>query len=216
MVMGAPILNDKECKPCEIEVGGAALIIFVRNPVLGKVKTRLAATVGDEKALAIYQYLLDHTKKITEHLNCAKFIFYAGSIHENDLWNGYLKRLQKGHDLGEKMQHAFEELFNEKYKNICIIGSDCSELTQSIICEAFNSLQINETVIGPAADGGYYLLGMQHPMKKLFANKSWSTDTVYKDTLHDIEMNNYSVYTLPVLNDVDEEKDISIQITGLK
>ena len=73
-----------------------ALIIFVRNPVLGKVKTRLAATMGNEKALAVYLSLLNHTKKITENLPVTKYVFYADEINENDLWNGFEKKLQTG------------------------------------------------------------------------------------------------------------------------
>ena len=84
-----------------------ALIIFVRNPVLGKVKTRLAASIGEEKALLIYVHLLKHTKEITQNITATKFVFYADHINEDDIWNGYEKRSQQGYNLGDRMKNAF-------------------------------------------------------------------------------------------------------------
>jgi uncharacterized protein len=185
-----------------------ALIIFVRNPVLGKVKTRLAATMGNEKALAVYKHLLQHTKNITQHLPVTKFVFYADFINHDDVWNGYEKRTQNGKDLGERMHNSFKELFAEGYKKICIIGSDCYELTQEILTEGFKKLNTVENVIGPATDGGYYLLGMQSPLKNLFTNIIWSSESVFTETKNKILENNYSLYVLQTLTDVDEEKDI--------
>jgi rSAM/selenodomain-associated transferase 1 len=185
-----------------------ALIIFVRNPVLGKVKTRLAATMGNEKALAVYKHLLQHTKNITQHMPVTKFVFYADFINHDDVWNGYEKRTQNGKDLGERMHNSFKELFAEGYKKICIIGSDCYELTQEILTEGFKKLNTVENVIGPATDGGYYLLGMQSPLKNLFTNIIWSSESVFTETKNKILENNYSLYVLQTLTDVDEEKDI--------
>jgi rSAM/selenodomain-associated transferase 1 len=185
-----------------------ALIIFVRNPVLGKVKTRLAATMGNEKALAVYKHLLQHTRNITQHLPVTKFVFYADFINHDDVWNGYEKRTQNGKDLGERMHNSFKELFAEGYKKICIIGSDCYELTQEILTEGFKKLNTVENVIGPATDGGYYLLGMQSPLKNLFTNIIWSSESVFTETKNKILESNYSLYVLQTLTDVDEEKDI--------
>lgn len=185
-----------------------ALIIFVRNPVLGKVKTRLAATMGNEKALTVYKHLLQHTRNITQHLPVTKFVFYADFINHDDVWNGYEKRTQNGKDLGERMHNSFKELFAEGYKKICIIGSDCYELTQEILTEGFKKLNTVENVIGPATDGGYYLLGMQSPFKNLFSNIIWSSESVFTETKNKILEKNYSLYVLQTLTDVDEEKDI--------
>lgn len=186
-----------------------ALIIFVRNPLLGKVKTRLAATMGDEKALAVYQLLLAHTKSITEKVTCKKFIFYADFINQNDLWDGYNKNLQQGNDLGERMQNAFETVIALGFKNVCIIGSDCYELSTTIIMDAFKSLEACATTIGPATDGGYYLLGMQAPVKNIFQHINWSTEKVFTQTKRLIEQQHYSLHLLPALKDVDEEEDIN-------
>lgn len=186
-----------------------ALIIFVRNPVLGKVKTRLAATVGNEKALEIYRLLLEHTHDITQELACHKFVFYADDLQLDDLWeNGiYNKQLQQGDDLGTRMGNAFSSLFSKGCKSICIIGSDCIELSSHIIEEAFEQLRTNDAVIGPSLDGGYYLLGMNKLIPGIFDNKNWSTDEVLPDTISSISAQGLDCFLLAALSDIDNEED---------
>ncbi|PKP12746.1 MAG: glycosyltransferase [Bacteroidetes bacterium HGW-Bacteroidetes-3] len=185
-----------------------ALIIFTRNPELGKVKTRLAKTIGDEKALEVYKHLLLHTMKETKLLACDKFVFYDTTIVKNDIWpeDFYQKKLQSGKDLGEKMHCAFEFLFNMGYKNCMIVGSDLFDLKKEIIDDAFQKLREKEVVIGPAEDGGYYLLGLKKLNVSLFKNKDWGTSTVLADTLKDL--NSQSVYLLETLNDIDTFEDL--------
>lgn len=186
------------------------LIIFYRNPVPGKVKTRLAASVGDTKALEIYQKLAQHTKSISEPVFADKVVYYSDNPEDHDVWtNGrFQKNTQAGADLGERMASAFQEGFTSGYRSICIIGTDCFELTTSILQEGFNKLQLYDAVIGPAKDGGYYLLGMNSPHPELFRNKLWSTDTVSASTLSDFEALDLRYFQLPELTDVDEEKDL--------
>ena len=186
-----------------------AIIIFVRNPQLGKVKTRLANTLGDEKALNIYKELLHHTKEITAQITADKYVFYFDKIEENDLWNvpGFFKCLQCNDELGGKMKNAFKELFDKGYEKVAIIGSDCLELTTAIIEEAFVLLKNTDAVIGPAKDGGYYLLAMKKLIRPIFENKQWSTDSVFRETINDLTENNFSFGCLPLLTDVDTEQD---------
>jgi hypothetical protein len=188
----------------------SALIIFVRNPALGKVKTRLAKEIGDESALSVYKNLLNHTQSITTAISCDRFVFYADYVNENDIWlkELYHKRLQSGNDLGGRMKEAFLFLFKEGYERVVIIGSDCYELTGTLIKEAFHQLINHRIVIGPANDGGYYLLGMNTFIEDVFNNKEWSTSTVLEETLKDIESAGYAYYLLPELNDVDNADDI--------
>ena len=186
------------------------LIIFVKNPIPGKVKTRLAQTIGNEKALVVYQNLLFCTLKITKAAaNCDKSVFYADYIDHKDIWSegDFEKHLQKGDSLGARMLNAFESNFQKGYKNVILIGSDCAELTTEIIGLAFNSLENNDVVIGPASDGGYYLIGMNFLIKDVFENKKWSSNSVLSDTLTDLEKNNRSYHLLPELNDIDDEED---------
>ncbi len=186
-----------------------ALIIFARNPVRGKVKTRLAATMGDDKALSIYQSLLQHTVQITQQLAYDLYVFYADGILFNDIWSDevYLKKNQVGNDLGQRMHHAFDSLFEKGYQKIIIIGTDCFELSSSILLDAFTVLNTNEIVIGPSEDGGYYLLGMRQFFPFLFEGKAWSTDTVYNSTIQQLKMHKISYGILPILNDIDTEDD---------
>lgn len=187
-----------------------ALIIFVRNPVLGKVKTRIAETAGDATALKVYKQLLKHTASVTGPVDAHKFVFYSTYPELNDVWNDtlYHKYVQQGPTLGEKMQEAFEKMFAAGYKRVCIIGSDCYELTTTIIDNAFTALEKNDAVIGPAADGGYYLLGLGKMIPAVFGNKEWSTDTVYRGTIIDFKNAGCSYEILPVLNDVDNMEDV--------
>jgi len=186
------------------------LMIFIRNPEIGKVKTRLAKTVGNQKALHVYNLLLNHTNKVTKGINADKAVFYADFINRMDQWknDGFLQFVQKGNDLGEKMNNAFLKAFIIGYKNVVIIGSDCFDLTETILAESFTVLNENEVVLGPAKDGGYYLLGMKTCYPSLFRNKLWSTESVLSDTLLDLSNLNVSYKLLPTLSDIDEEKDL--------
>lgn len=192
-----------------------ALIIFVKNLVYGKVKTRLAAKVGYDKAFEIYKMLVTHTFDITNSLSCDKYIFYSDFIEKKDIWSrhNYIKILQEGNSLGERMQNAFSSLlesriFNEeKNYNVVIIGSDCAELTSLIIEKAFEALTKVDVVIGPAGDGGYYLLGLKKMDENLFRNIQWSTSSVLSETLAICAAKGLSFYILPLLNDIDEEED---------
>ena len=186
-----------------------ALIIFVRNPVLRKVKTRIAKDLGDEVALTVYRNLLSHTHTATKDLDVDRFVFYADFVNSHDLWNegNFKKMLQLGDDLGERMHDAFQQLFSHGYNNVAIIGSDCYDLTSNIIEEAFHALQKNNAVVGPTFDGGYYLIGMNVLIADVFTNKKWSTDSVFTDTIKSITDAGYNYKLLPVLSDVDNAED---------
>lgn len=186
------------------------LLLFVRNPELGKVKTRLAAAVGPERALEIYLRLLHHTLDITRELPVQKLVYYSDHVDTNDLWPNeqYGKRLQPPGDLGEKMEAAFAAAFAEEYTSVIIIGSDCLQLTPNLQQQAYHELTQHDVVIGPALDGGYYLLGINKLYPELFRNKRWSTKDVFPDTLHDIQTLQLSCVLLPRLADVDYIEDL--------
>jgi len=185
-----------------------ALLIFIRNPELGKVKTRLSKTIGDDAALTIYTYLLQHTTTITESVKADKFVFYSEKIKKNDFWDNsiFRKKLQEGKNLGNRMENAFTELFLLGYEKAVIVGSDLFDLQAEHIENAFISLDNHDVVIGPAKDGGYYLLGMKRLHKRVFQNKKWGTETVRKNTLQDLQ--NESVFLLEELNDIDIYDDM--------
>jgi uncharacterized protein len=186
------------------------LIIFYRNPELGKVKTRLGSSIGSASALAIYYRLAAHTRTITEELAMDRMLYYSEYIDKEDMWSDevFLKALQGGGSLGDKMKAAFKQGFDSGYSSIIIIGTDCYELTSAIINEAFRGLEDNDIVLGPAKDGGYYLLGMKTLHSVLFENKIWSSDTVFTDTLKDCRNLSLRVHLLQTLTDIDNFKDL--------
>ena len=184
------------------------LLIFTRNPEIGKTKTRLAKTVGNETALEIYKFLLQKTRDISSKVTSDKAVYYSLKIRSNDIWDEtmYQKHKQVGEDLGIRMLNAFKNSFDAGYQKVLIIGSDLYDLTPEIIETAFNKLDTNDVVIGPAEDGGYYLLGMNSIHTAIFKNKNWGTETVRRDTLTDLK--DKKVHLLQELNDVDVFEDI--------
>jgi hypothetical protein len=186
------------------------LIIFYRNPELGKVKTRLAAAIGDAKAYSIYLLLSEHTRTVADGLPQKKALYYSDYIDVDDEWSNqrYQKFLQSGVNLGEKMENAFKAGFDSGYKSVCIIGTDCLDLTDKIVRQAFRTLLTHDVVIGPAVDGGYYLLGMNHLHSSLFKNKEWGGDTVLTDTLREIQLLGLTWFQLELLNDIDRLEDL--------
>jgi hypothetical protein len=190
------------------------LLIFIKNPVRGKVKTRLARTVGENEALKIYEQLLHITRENTALLRgVTRHIFYSDFIPQKDEWHNdlYIKQLQKGEDLGKRMYEAFNTCWHTASRFV-IIGADCPTLLPQILNDAFEALTQNDFVVGAAADGGYYLLGIRKigdtpPPQYLFQNIAWSTPQVLETTLQRITLAQKTVYMLPILHDIDEEKD---------
>ena len=184
------------------------IIVFTRNPELGKVKTRLASSIGPASALNIYNYLLKHTANIVSQIECDKNIYYSEKILEKDLWADVSihKRIQKGIGLGERMRLAFQDALDQNYKKVLIVGSDLLDLRAEHLEEAFHALETNDVVLGPAKDGGYYLLGLKQMIPALFKNKNWGSSSVLKDTLSDL--NEFTTCQLEPLNDIDTFEDM--------
>ncbi len=185
-----------------------SLIVFVRRPELGKVKTRLAADVGDQEALRIYIRLLEHTRDIASSVSCSRHLWYADRIETEDMWPSisFDKYQQPERDLGGRMKEAFSEALKGHEKAI-IIGSDCPQLSTPIIQEAFDALDHHDTVIGPTYDGGYYLLGMKNLYPFLFDDMRWSVDDVFNTTISRMQEHGLTCKKLTTLSDVDYKSD---------
>jgi uncharacterized protein len=181
-----------------------ALIIFIKNPQKGKVKTRLARTVGDDKALKITLVNAQTVKGYKPYL------FYSDFVDTHDEWSNevFEKMVQSGQDLGERMLNAFNIVL-EKHPAACIIGSDCPTLSVNILEQSFSNLNDSDYTIGPSTDGGYYLLGIRKGIayENLFSDIEWSTPSVLTTTFERFAENKGSYTQLPVLTDIDEEKD---------
>lgn len=187
------------------------LLIFVKHPIKGQVKTRLAKGIGEEKALSVYQALLAYTAEMVQDVQADKVVFYGNQLPERDLWSeaGYARYLQEGPDLGVRMAQAFQWGFQQGYTKIQIIGSDNPDLTTHIIEEGYAALDTSAVSLGPAEDGGYYLLGMKTFIPSLFVQKQWSTETVLEATVNDLVEAQLSYHLLPTLNDVDTLEDLA-------
>ncbi len=186
------------------------LLVFLRAPVLGKVKTRLAATLGNERALEIYKRLLRHTIEQGAQLGVDRQAWYADELPADELCTalGYSVHQQAGADLGERMQRAFEAGFASGHSPVIIIGTDLPQLSEALLREALKALETHDAVVGPAKDGGYYLLGLRKPCAELFQGKTWSTDTVFKQTTEDLERLGRTWEALPELTDIDTQADL--------
>lgn len=184
------------------------LLIFTRNPILGQCKTRLAKTIGDRAALEIYQLLLKKTREASRGAHADKWVCYSDYIGRDDGWDqpDFAKQQQRGRDLGERMHNAFEQGFAAGYRRICIIGSDLWDLDSTLLNLAFGCLEQSEAVIGPALDGGYYLLGLSRLMPELFTGKAWGGPAIYQETIRHFSSMAYTV--LPAKNDIDIYEDI--------
>lgn len=187
----------------------ALLIVFIKNFEKGKVKSRLARDVGETEALQIYRRLLDYTRSVVEPLDVDVQAWFSNFIPDRTRWNGerIMQRKQCGDDLGERMSIAVREGFASGYEKVAVIGSDCGEISTGIIREAFNQLETCEAVIGPAVDGGYYLIGMNDYYSALFKEKDWSTPELLNQTLQTLDEQSLSYQLLPELNDVDTLDD---------
>lgn len=191
-----------------IKVMDKCLLIFTRKPELGKVKTRLAKDIGDQNALDVYKHLLTHSFNSSKDVNADKHVWYTNEILHDDIWcsNIFNKHLQPNGDLGYKMKSAFQSAFESGYKNVVIIGSDLLDIDQELIDNAFRLLGFYDVVLGPAKDGGYYLLGLNEIMNPIFKNKSWGTEDVFNETMADVKAKNLAI--LEYKNDIDHVKDL--------
>ncbi|MGY6744205.1 MAG: TIGR04282 family arsenosugar biosynthesis glycosyltransferase [Cecembia sp.] len=188
-----------------------AIIVFQKNAAKGKVKTRIAKDLGEEKALEIYQYLVNSTHQVLSQLKGQDVFLFFSDYTEKVSWQpqeGTLQlRLQKGKDLGEKMRLAFEEVFSEGYSKVSIIGTDCPDINIKILNDAMEKLEEYEVVFGPAQDGGYYLLGLKKIHKGLFDGIPWSTEQVLKLSLDYLNSKQISYELITILSDIDTAED---------
>ena len=185
------------------------LLIFVKNPQAGQVKTRLAKDLGNAKALQIYEALLEKTRLVAEATDAKRLLFYSDFIPSEDPWSPTLfqKHLQQGQDLGQRMFQAFRLAFSLGATRAVIIGSDCPQLSPELLTKAFHQLQQHPFVLGPSRDGGYYLLGMTRLEHTLFEQIPWSTPQVAQLTIDRIRQLNTTCSLLPVLSDIDYASD---------
>ena len=198
------------------------LLFFIRYPEKGRVKTRLAASIGDERALKLYRNFLFN---ILSTLNNGTFLFYlcfypVEALEDLRKWLGgdYLYMPQRGENLGERMKNSFTEAFTMNFKRVVLIGSDIPDLPLEFIEEAFTSLKEKDAVIGPSLDGGYYLIGFKDKTfsSQVFKGIPWSTERVFEQTTKILERERLTVHILKPLRDIDTIEDLRNLSKGLR
>ncbi|MEI7708926.1 MAG: TIGR04282 family arsenosugar biosynthesis glycosyltransferase [Chlorobium sp.] len=189
---------------------GSLLIIFTKNPEPGLVKTRLARSIGDEKALEVYEKLRCHTALIAEKAAVNRTACYSHFLPATDIFltEHFNAQLQVGEDLGERMLNAISRGFDEGFRHIVLIGTDCYELSTANLDSAFLALERADAVVGPALDGGFYLIGLNKPIPELFLKREWSTKEVLSGTLDILQCLSLSYELLPELSDIDTFEDL--------
>ena len=183
------------------------VIVFVKNIKLGKVKTRLAKTIGNQGAFEVYSELVKVTEKATKNLAADVRIYFSDAVIETK-WQDDYKTVQEGHDLGSRMKNAFKKGFDDGYQRIVLIGSDLPDITEKHINKGLRELKETEVVFGPAEDGGYYLIGLSKSHLFIFDDKPWSQSNLLKETLSELESKNIKFATLVTLNDIDTFEDL--------
>jgi len=195
----------------------SAIIIFIKNPELGRVKKRLAKSVGDAKALQIYNQMLDHARLITKSLSTDKFLYYDKAIDKNDDWPNetYIKKKQSGADMASRINNAFKQVFKLGYEHVVIIGSDCLELDERIIRLTFRQFDHFDTVLGPTKDGGFYLLGMNDLYADIFKVSGWGTSGLTPTILKTIQNLNKTCFLLSELAGIVTVDDLNENVNNL-
>jgi uncharacterized protein len=189
------------------------LIVFVKFPAKGNVKTRLAKTIGTEAATALYRCFVSDIFAVAHRIGYPLLVFFyppdvRGAVAE---WLGKDVTClpQRGSDLGERMFGAFQEAFRSCSRAV-LLGSDCPDLPDIILEEAFGCLKTCDAVIGPAIDGGYYLIGFSSSNipEELFKDIEWGGSGVFQATTFVMQKHCMNVHILPTWNDIDEYHDL--------
>jgi rSAM/selenodomain-associated transferase 1 len=191
----------------------SSILLFIKSPEPGKVKSRLASAIGEESALDIYRaFVLDIVGTLKKGNRSITIAFYSEDAEAVVNWLGkdlvYIP--QKGKDLGARMRNAFHDVLSQGHEKAVLVGSDIPDLPFEIIDEAFSALEEKDAVIGPASDGGYFLIGFKKDtfLPDIFHGIAWSTDSVYRETMKVFERAGHRVHILPEWRDVDTLDDL--------
>lgn len=196
------------------ETNGNCVVLFIKEPIRGRVKTRLAAAVGADCTVELYKCFVEDIVSMLEGLSlvtCCCCDSSGGAETLGD-WLGrqhsYLA--QSGGDLGRRMANAFRDTFAAGFSKAVLIGSDLPDLPCGIIRQAFAALDVHDAVIGPSSDGGYYLIGFAAPRSLLgvFEDVPWGTDCVFARTMEILNGRGIRTCVLPRWHDVDTWSDV--------
>jgi rSAM/selenodomain-associated transferase 1/rSAM/selenodomain-associated transferase 2 len=192
-------------------------MVFLRYPEPGRVKSRLAADIGQQKATDLYARLVRRTLGVVGDFQRTRsrlrvLLFYTPPEREEAVKQGYPGRwrfvAQAGCGLGERMAHAFRHVLDRGARHAVLIGTDIADLQISDLDEAFQALEEGQAVLGPAADGGYYLIGLNRPCEAVFQSQAWGSENVFERTRATLGAGGFRVKILKQRTDVDREADL--------
>ena len=190
------------------------VLFFVKYPMAGRVKTRLAEQIGQGTAADLYRNFVTDILATLKSLDANFKIVFAlgGSQDQFQQWLGkeYSYIPQVGQDLGQRMKNAFLQAFGEEFNRVVVIGSDSPDLPEEYLELAFHALDTNDVVIGPSSDGGYYLIGFARNsfLPEAFGQISWGSNKVFEQTVNILKQHRQSLYLLPQWHDVDTLPDL--------
>lgn len=196
------------------------IIIFSRYPRSGRVKTRLIPLLGSKGAAALHAYLTEQTlaraKEAARLRPALLSLRYTGASRQQmrDWLGSALPQVrQRGKDLGQRMASAFRASWAKGVQRAVLIGSDCPALSPVLIIQALSNLEQHDLVLGPARDGGYYLIGLRRisstgAQDSLFQDIGWGTGTVYQQTVGRAAAAKLTTLTLQELHDIDRPEDL--------
>ena len=190
------------------------VLFFVKYPIQGRVKTRLAKQVGQDVAADLYRNFVADILAILKSLDVNFQIVFDPDDSKDQFqqWLGkeYSYIPQVGQDLGQRMKNAFSQAFSDGFDRAVLIGSDSPDLPGKYLELAFGTLDINDVVIGPSSDGGYYLIGFTRKtlLPEAFEQISWSSDKVFEQTVNILKQHKQNLYLLPQWHDVDTLADL--------
>lgn len=196
------------------ETNGNCAILFIKEPVRGQVKTRLAVTVGADRAVELYRCFVEDIISMLDGLNVSTCCCYQGPGGAEALGNWLGRRrsyvCQSGANLGQRMANAFRSAFASGFSKVVLIGSDLPDLPGDIVRQALAALDTHGVVIGPSRDGGYYLIGFTaaHFLSQVFENLCWSTDRIFEQTMGILNNQGVNTHVLPRWHDVDTWSDL--------
>lgn len=186
------------------------IIIFAKEPDGKSAKTRIAKKAGTEKASEIYNELLSITSEIIKDSTyCISYSSLKDPVKLKTVFKSAISFFpQIEGDLGEKMRDVFNKLFEMGYKSVTALGTDCPYITTEDLDKSAQYLEKEKSVVlGPASDGGYYLIGCRKDSVEVLNAKKWSTSELFKETLSIIDQKGYNCLTLDIKDDVDEIED---------
>lgn len=206
-----------------LENNNTAVMVFTKFPAEGKVKTRLAKDMSSRFAASFFKVCAEHTFDELLKVKRAGVDVFLFCPEDNEIdkvieWTGnnFIYYSQHGSDLGIKMYNAFFTVFNKGYEKVIIVGTDSPDISSKIIQNAISLLENYDVVIGPANDGGYYLLGLKSKLVDLFSGIKWSTKSVLDNTIEKLNNSELNYYMLDELTDIDTKEDLHYWLKNSK